>query len=263
MAFMTKRFDRVAVFGVDVTVCTYVDAVDAVMSAARSRESYGVAALATHGLMTAVHDDVFHAALERLDIVTPDGQPVRWALNLLSTPGLDERVYGPELTERVCSAAATEALPIYLFGSTEATCQSLASALRAKYPGTNIVGIQPDRFRDATPEEDADDVRRIIDSGAAIVLVGRGCPRQERWVADHMGRVPAAMLAVGAAFDYIAGTLARPPAWMQRVGLEWLHRLLHEPRRLWKRYLVTNTQFLCRYLPLWIKVRVLRARPNA
>ena len=257
---MTVRFERVPVFDVDVTVCTYRSAVDAVLDAARQRTAYGVAALATHGLMTAVHDPGFRGALDRLDIVTPDGQPVRWALNLLSAPGLEERVYGPELTERVCAAAATEGLSLYLFGSTAETCQALAAALERKYPGTVIAGVQPDRFRDATADEDADDVRRIVESGAAIVLVGRGCPRQERWVADHLDRIPVPMLAVGAAFDYIAGSLARPPAWMQRVGLEWLHRLLQEPRRLWRRYLVTNTQFLVRYVPLWFRVRVLRSR---
>ncbi len=249
---------RSRVFGVPVTPCTYDSAVAAIIAAARAKRSFGVTALAVHGLMTAVEDDGFRSALERLDLVTPDGQPVRWALNLQIDPGLGERVYGPDLTERVCEVAAREGIGIYLFGSTAEVCAALVDALVRRYPKIQIVGVQPDRFREATPQEDADDVARIIASKAGIVLVGRGCPRQERWVADHVGRVPAAMLAVGAAFDYLAGALAAPPRWMQRVGLEWVHRLTQEPRRLWRRYLVTNTQFLVHFLPQWARRRLLR-----
>ncbi len=256
------RFARARVFGVPVTPCTYESAVAAVIDAAKAHESFGVAALATHGLMTAVENEDFRHAIERLDLVTPDGQPVRWALNLLIDPPLAERVYGPELTEHVCDAAAREGVSVYLFGSTERTCRALERALVARYPGIDIVGVQPDRFREATREEDKADVARIVESGAGIVLVGRGCPRQERWVADHLSRVPAAMLAVGAAFDYLAGTLAAPPVWMQRAGLEWLHRLAQEPRRLWRRYLVTNSQFLVHFVPLYVRRRLLH-RPTA
>ena len=134
-------------------------------------------------------------------------------------------------------------MSIFLFGSTPETCRAVAEELPGRYPGLRIAGVHPDRFRDATPAEDADDVRRIHESGADIVLVGRGCPRQERWVAQHRGVVQAPMLAVGAAFDYIAGNLQRPPRYLQRAGLEWLFRLSHEPRRLFRRYLVHNSLF--------------------
>ena len=249
-------FRKVAVFGVRVTPCTYASVIEAVIDAGQNRRPFGVAALATHGLMTAVHDPVFNAALDRLDVVTPDGQPVRWALNLLNDDKLPERVYGPDLTEKVCEAAETANVGIFLFGSSERTIAALRHSLETKYPKINIVASQADRFRDATDEEDAADVQRIVNSGAGIVLVGRGCPRQERWVADHLDRIPCAMLAVGAAFDYLGGTLARPPRWMQRVGLEWLHRLAQEPRRLWKRYTVTNTQFLGRFIALWVRTKL-------
>ena len=253
---VTTSFERVEVFGVEVTPCTYRSAVDAIIGAAEARVAYGVAALATHGLLTAVHDPVFNDALQRLAIVTPDGQPVRWALNLLLDEPLPDRVYGPDLTDRVCAAAAEHGVGIFLFGSTESTGKSLRAVLVSRYPTINIVGVQADRFRDATPQEDAEDVEMILQSGAGIVLVGRGCPRQEIWVSSHLDRLPIAMLAVGAAFDYLAGNLARPPAWMQRHGLEWLHRLVQEPRRLWRRYLITNTQFLARFIPLWAKTRL-------
>lgn len=240
-----------SLFGVGVNPTTYAEATAAILAAARARQSYGVTALATHGLMEAVNDPTFGAVVDNLDVVTPDGQPVRWALNALHGARLADRVYGPDLTAQVCAAAADEGIGVYLFGSTPETCAAFAKELRQRWPDLRIAGIQPDRFREATPEEDADDVARMTASGAGIVLVGRGCPRQEQWVAAHCGRVPAAMLAVGAAFDYHAGTLRRPPAWMQRVGLEWLWRLALEPRRLFRRYAVTNTQFIVRFVRAW------------
>jgi N-acetylglucosaminyldiphosphoundecaprenol N-acetyl-beta-D-mannosaminyltransferase len=234
------------VFDVDVSVTDYAEATAAILAAGRQGRSLGVTALATHGLMEAAGDPDFARVVNDLDVVTPDGQPVRWALNRLHRVGLSERVYGPDLMLEVCAAAAGAGVPIYLYGSTPETCASLAERLRRRYPALKIADVQPDRFREATPEEDAADVQRINASGAGVVFVGRGCPRQERWVAAHLGRVDAAMVAVGAAFDYHAGNLPKPPPWMQRAGLEWLFRLAKEPRRLFRRYAVTNTQYLLR-----------------
>jgi exopolysaccharide biosynthesis WecB/TagA/CpsF family protein len=214
------------------------------MDAARARRSYAVSALATHGLTEAARDDEFGELVNSIELVTPDGQPVRWAMNILHGTALSERVYGPDLVAAVCATAATEGMSIYLFGSTADTCRAVAEELPRRYPGLRIAGVQPDRFRDATPDEDAADVQRIRASGADMVLVGRGCPRQERWVAQHRGLIPVPMLAVGAAFDYIAGNITRPPRWMQRAGLEWLFRLIQEPRRLFRRYLVHNSLFV-------------------
>lgn len=236
--------DKLDLFGVGVSVTDYDAATAEILAAAAGRRSFGVSALATHGLMEAVRDPVLREQVNRLDLVTPDGQPVRWALNALHDAGLAERVYGPDLTGHVCAAAAREGVGVYLYGSTPETCAAFRAELERRYPGLHVVDVQPDRFREATEQEDASDVARINGSGAGIVLVGRGCPRQERWVADHLGRVDAAMLAVGAAFDYFAGNLRRPPAWMQRHGLEWLFRLVQEPRRLARRYLIYNSRFL-------------------
>ncbi|MEM8924722.1 MAG: WecB/TagA/CpsF family glycosyltransferase [Actinomycetota bacterium] len=235
---------KVDVFGVGITVTTYDDATERIMDAARDRRSYAVSALAVHGLMEAVDDAEFRTLVNGIDLVTPDGQPVRWAMNTLHKTELDDRVYGPDLTWRVIEAAAHEGVGIYLYGSTEETANGFAAEIVRRHPDAIVADVQPDRFRDATPEEDAADIARINDSGAGVVLVGRGCPRQERWVAQHQGKVNAAMLAVGAAFDYGAGTLDPPPAWMQRAGLQWLFRLVQEPGRLWRRYLITNSRFL-------------------
>jgi exopolysaccharide biosynthesis WecB/TagA/CpsF family protein len=214
------------------------------MDAARARRSYAVSALATHGLTEAARDGEFGELVNSIELVTPDGQPVRWAMNILHGTALSERVYGPDLVAAVCATAAMEGMSIYLFGSTADTCRAVAEELPRRYPGLRIAGVQPDRFRDATADEDAADVQRIRASGADMVLVGRGCPRQERWVAQHRGLIPVPMLAVGAAFDYIAGNISRPPRWMQRAGLEWLFRLIQEPRRLFRRYLVHNSLFV-------------------
>lgn len=235
--------ERVDVFGVSLSVTDYEDATARIVAAASAHESFGMSALATHGLMEAVHDDNFRSVVNDLDLVTPDGQPVRWAMNILHDTGLNDRVYGPDLTWKVCGAAADAGVGIYLYGSTEETCDAFVAAILAEWPHAIISGVHADRFREATPEEDEADIRQIHESGAGIVLVGRGCPRQERWVGAHKGSVNAAMMAVGAAFDYHAGHLKKPPAFMQKYGLEWLWRLGLEPKRLFKRYAVTNAQY--------------------
>jgi len=251
---------KVDLFGVDVSVTTYSHATGAIMDAARNRRSYAVSALAVHGLMEAVGDPAFRAVVNEIDLVTPDGQPVRWAMNRLHHAGLEDRVYGPDLTWKVIEAAAHEGVGIYLFGSTEETCEAFRAEIERRHPEAKVVDVQPDRFRDATPAEDEADVARMNGSGAGVVLVGRGCPRQERWVAAHRGRVHAAMLAVGAAFDYGAGNLAPPPPWMQRTGLQWLYRLGQEPRRLWRRYLVTNSRFLVHFGRALVRSRLAPSR---
>lgn len=235
---------RVDVFGVQMSVTDYADSIEQIIAAGREKRSFGMSALATHGLMEAVHDPDFLEVVNSLDLVTPDGQPVRWAMNLLHETELDDRVYGPDLTWKVCGAAADAGVGIYLFGSTPETCEKFVAAILDEWPHAIISDVQPDRFREATPEEDAADIERINASGAGVVLVGRGCPRQEKWVGAHRGHVNAAMMAVGAAFDYHAGLLQKPPAAMQRVGLEWLWRMGLEPKRLFKRYAVTNSQYV-------------------
>ncbi|MFT7475342.1 MAG: N-acetylglucosaminyldiphosphoundecaprenol N-acetyl-beta-D-mannosaminyltransferase [Verrucomicrobiales bacterium] len=236
--------ERVDIFGVQVCVTTYEDAAKRIIEAGAQKRSFTMSALATHGLMEAVHDPAFRDVVNGLDLATPDGQPVRWAMNILHKVGLEERVYGPELTWRVCGAAAEAGIGIYLYGSTPETGEAFVAAILNEWPHAIISDVQPDRFREATPEEDAEDIERINKSGAGIVLVGRGCPRQEKWVGAHKGTVNAAMMAVGAAFDYHAGQLKKPPAVMQKYGLEWVWRLALEPRRLFKRYAVTNSQYV-------------------
>ncbi len=230
--------------GVQVNAIDYEAAVDRIIQAAHGRQSLGVSALAVHGVMTGVLDAEHGYRLNRLDLVVPDGQPVRWALNLLYGAKLADRVYGPNLTLYVCERAAKEGLSIYLYGSTEPVLRAFATSLQKKCPSLRIAGSQPSRFSKLTAEEKSAVVKTITDSGAAITLVGLGCPRQEVWVYEHLSVLSMPTLAIGAAFDFHAGTLSQAPIIMQRNGLEWLYRLTQEPGRLWKRYLFLNPHFL-------------------
>lgn len=248
---------KVDVLGVAVSATDRDTAVADILEAARARRSCAVAALAVHGVVACLDDPDLARAVNRFDLVAPDGQPVRWAINALHGVGLPDKVAGPDLVDDLCRAAAREGIGVYFLGSTADTLHRMREALTRRHPGLVVSGLQPDRFREATATEDAADVARINASGAGIVLVGRGCPRQERWVASHHGHVHAAMLGVGAAFDYHAGTLRRAPGWMRRAGLEWVHRLAQEPRRLARRYLTTNVTFT------WLVGRRLAARGAA
>ena len=235
---------RHSVLGVWVHAVDYEAAVEQVIAAAREQRPLAVSALAVHGVMTGVLDAEHRYRLNHLDLTLPDGQPVRWALNRLHRTDLKDRVYGPTFTLEVCRRAAEEGLPIYLYGSTQDVLDAFAVNLRRRFPKLTIAGQQPSRFRRTTAEEKQEIAAQIRASGATLTLVGLGCPRQETWAYEYRRDLPMPLLAVGAAFDFHAGRLPQaPPAW-QRRGLEWLFRLLQEPRRLWRRYLLLNPLYL-------------------
>ena len=231
------------ILGVGVNVIDYEGAVERIIGAAKARQPLGVSALAVHGVMTGALDPEHRYRLRRLDLITPDGQPVRWALKLLHGEGLPDRVYGPNLTLRVCERAAAEGLSIYLYGSQQKVLDAWIANLGATLPGLRIAGAEPSQFRQLSADESAAIDGRIAAAGADIVFVGLGCPRQETFVYEHVTAVSRPMLAVGAAFDFHAGLLRQAPKWMQDAGLEWAFRLWVEPRRLWKRYLQLNPLF--------------------
>jgi exopolysaccharide biosynthesis WecB/TagA/CpsF family protein len=227
---------RAAVGGVGVSLATYASATDSIVQAAQARRSALVAATSVHGVTQGAIDPDFRRVLNDFDIVTPDGQPVRWALNLLHDAALTDRVYGPTLMLRVCEAAAERGLGVYLYGSRPDVLDTLERRLRERMPALRIAGSCAPPFRALRPEEDAAQVTDILDRGSEIVFVALGCPRQERWAYAHRHQLPMPLVCVGAAFDFHAGTLRQAPAWMQAHGLEWLFRLLMEPRRLFGRY---------------------------
>jgi exopolysaccharide biosynthesis WecB/TagA/CpsF family protein len=169
-------------------------------------------------------------------MLTPDGQPVRWGLNLLHDLALRERVYGPSLMLRVCEAAVQAQLSVYLYGGRPDVLQRLVRRLPQLVPGLQIAGFCSPPFRALSHDEDEADIQAIRDSGARILFVGLGCPRQEQWAYAHRSQLDLPIVCVGAAFDFHAGVLRQAPPWMQAHGLEWFFRLLMEPRRLWRRY---------------------------
>lgn len=235
---------KIKLFGVDYSLTDYEKAAQLIVDCGLKHISYGVSALAVHGLIESYRNPVLLEKVNKIDLVVPDGQPIRWALNLFHNAQLKDRVYGPQLTLDVLKGANEKKMKVYLFGSSEETLRKFSSNINKWFPHILICGMHIDRFRDATIEEDEADIQKINSSGAHIVLVGRGCPRQEIWVSDHLGKINASMMAVGAAFDFHAGVVKQAPQWMQRSGLEWLYRLIKEPRRLWKRYLITNSIFI-------------------
>lgn len=254
---MTKQ----NVLGVLVDATDYAAATDAVIAAAHERRPFALTALAVHGVMTGVLDKAHNARLNSFDLVTPDGQPVRWALNSLHDAHLADRVYGPTLTLKVLERCAADGLPVYLYGSTEPTLARLVPALEKMFPALKLAGVESSKFRTARPGEPDEIADRIRSSGARVVLVGLGCPRQEVFAYAMRPRLDVPLMAVGAAFDYHAGLLKNPPEWMQRRGLEWLWRLGLEPKRLWKRYVLLNPAYLSRLAAQ--KAHVWKATPAA
>jgi len=231
------------VIGVLVDAVDYEAAVERIIAAAKQKQSMSVSALAVHGVMTGVLDDMHRYRLNHLDLVVPDGQPIRWALNTLHHTGLTDRVYGPNLTLMLCARAAAESLPIYLYGSEPRVLSALVHNLCERFPGLQVAGSQASRFRPLTAEEKLEVAQTIANSGARLTFVGLGCPRQEVWVYEHHDVLSMPLIAVGAAFGFHAGTIPQAPEYLQRFGLEWLFRLSREPRRLWHRYLLLNPYY--------------------
>ena len=238
-----RKRTRHAVLGAPIDAISSAEAVTQISLWARQRKSRMVCICNVHSVVTASHDPTFMEVLQEADLATPDGAPVAWMLRRLGSAG-QRRVSGPDLMLDYCAHAAANGEAIFLFGSTESTLATLQQRLLQQWPALRIAGAISPPFRALTAEEDEDIVHAIAESGAGTVWVSLGCPKQEQWMHLHKGRVPAVMVGVGAAFDFHAGTVTRAPPWMRNSGLEWLHRLASEPRRLWKRYLLTNTAFV-------------------
>lgn len=239
-----RKYD---IFGVNVSATTYDDLLEAVIHAARVRRPVCISHLAVHGLVVGSQDPGMREILNEFEVVAPDGMPVRFALNVLYKTQLPDRVCGPEFMLRVCERAATDGIGVYLYGSHPHVVENLCSNLKRQFPSLQVLGCESPPFRPLTQEEDKAMVERINSSGARIVFLGLGCPLQEKFAYEHKGKIKAVQICVGAAFDFHSGTKKMAPKWMQRNGLEWLFRLLAEPRRLWRRYLVTNTIFLIKF----------------
>ena len=243
--------------GVPIALTTYAEVMD-VMDGMIARDERGyVCAIPVHGLMVAQHDPEMLAALRGPNVLNvPDGMPVVWGLNLLGE-NLPDRVYGPELTDRYCGRAAERGHRVYIYGGhTPAVLDQLATALELRHPGIDIVGRLSPPHRPLTKAEDREIAARINADRPDVVWVGIGAPRQEKWMERMRPLLDAPVLVgVGAAFDFLSGRKRQAPPWMQRRGLEWLFRLLQEPRRLLVRYLRYNPAFVVGFARQYLRER--------
>jgi len=232
----------VKILGIKVTPTSYKSATAYIIKWAQIPESYYICVANVHVVMEAYDSPDFKDVINTADIVTPDGMPLVWTLRRLGYPD-QKRVYGPELTLRLIEASANGDISVGFYGGSPETLQRLIDVFQQKYPSLRIGYSFSPPFRTLSAEEDKAIIQQINASGARILFVGLGCPKQERWMAEHKGKIQAVMLGVGAAFDFIAGVKKQAPRWMQKNGLEWLYRFSQEPRRLWRRYLVYNPRF--------------------
>ncbi len=235
--------DSRRVLGVRVNRTSYVDALARAVTWSTEGKSRVVCAASVHSVIEARDDPDFREILEHADLVVPDGVPLVWALR---AQGLRraERVSGPDLTWRLCALAARMGIRVGFYGSTPETLHALRTRLSERFPELEIVYTASPPFRELDADEEREIAASIADSRVQWLFVGLGCPKQERWMARQRGNVPAVMIGVGAAFDFLAGTLKRAPRMVQRAGLEWLFRLCAEPKRLWRRYLRIVPRFI-------------------
>jgi len=247
-------------------LCTFVDAgaseemLHQIGTWGANRESRSVYFVNVHSVVTARSDSALRRAFDRGDLLAPDGHPVAWTLRRRGYPA-QKRVAGPDSMARLLEQCARDGQSVFFFGETETTLQRMRNALARQHPGLHVAGMISPPFRPLTDSEDQAIVEEINASRANVVFVALGCPKQEKWIDAHKGRIHAPMLGVGIAFAFHAGVVPRAPRWMHGLGLEWIHRLCCEPRRLAGRYLVTNSIFLLRTIADMTRQFVARRTP--
>lgn len=217
--------------------------IDVMVDWAKQKVSKFVCVANVHMLMEAHWNKDFQAVLEKADLVTPDGMPLVWLLRVFGFKDQD-RVAGLDILLALCKRAELEGQSVLFVGSTEETLSRIRCRLLSDFPNLKLAGMIAPPFRDLTFDEDKHLVHNINRSGATIVFVAFGCPKQESWMAQHRDRIDAVMVGLGAAFPLYAGNHQRAPLWVREHGLEWIYRLIQEPGRLWKRYITTIPPFL-------------------
>ena len=240
LSFMSEKNK---VLGVNFAIANLWDAVQYIQrNIERLRGDY-ICFSNVHTTVMAYEDAEYRRVQNEAAVVFPDGIPIS---KLQKRRGYRRagRVAGPDFMEKMFFYSMENGISMYFYGSSQETLESLKKNIEKKYPGLDVRGYESPPFRSLSNEEDEAAVKRINDSGADIVWVGLGAPKQENWMNAHKGRINALMLGVGAGFDFHAGTVKRAPEWMQHVGLEWLYRLFQDPKRLIKRYFVTNLKFM-------------------
>lgn len=242
MSGLNENVSR-SILGCRVDGVSYETACDRIEQLVKTRAFGYVIAANVHVIMTAYWSAAYRQVVNQAAIVTPDGMPLVLGLRWLGN-GTQTRVYGPDLMLAWCDRAAQTGLPIYLYGSSWDTLNRLMLRLQRDFPALIVAGMHAPTFGELSEEEFQADCDRINASGAAVVFVALGCPKQERWMARSQGQLHAVAIGVGAAFRFHTGEVSQAPRWMMRSGLEWLYRFLQEPKRLWRRYLLNNPAFV-------------------
>ncbi len=250
----TMQPESLYILDIRVDAVNYEKAVYIIMEWVRNGSRRYICAANVHMVMEAHDSAEFRQAVNSADLVTPDGMPLAWGLRLLGA-GKQGKVCGPDLTMRLLERSEEEGVPVGFYGGSQEVLEKLIIAVRKRFPELNIAYSYSPPFRPLTEEEDDRVVKELNASGASLLFVGLGCPKQEQWMAEHKKSLHMVQLGVGAAFDFIAGTKRRAPKWMGTTGLEWLYRLSSEPQRLAERYLVNNPRFLLYFFIYLIKSR--------
>jgi len=231
------------IVGVRISITNYDSVVQDILCWALSNKSRYICIANVHMVMEAWDSCEFQNIINSADIATPDGMPLVWMLRLKGWRN-QQRVYGPTLMLHVLERAMQEDIPVGFYGGRPEVLDQLVERMQDRFSGLNVAYAYSPPFRALSPDEDEQICQAIQKSGLRILFVGLGCPKQERWMAEHRDRISAVMLGVGAAFDFHAGAINQAPVWLQGLGMEWAYRFFLEPRRLWKRYLVQNPRFV-------------------
>ncbi|MBE9191355.1 WecB/TagA/CpsF family glycosyltransferase [Gloeocapsopsis crepidinum LEGE 06123] len=233
----------VNVIDLPVTALSLKEQLEIILNWASHFESKTVCVANVHMLMEACKNPNFSTVLKDADLVTPDGMPLVWIMKLMGAPW-QNRVAGMDILLSLCHLAPKRNTSLFFLGSTTKILEKMKEEIHDKFPDLQIAGMESLPFRPLTEEEDRAIIQKINSSGAGVVLVSLGCPKQEYWIDQHKGKIHAVMIGLGGAFPVFAGIHKRAPFWMRNMGLEWLYRLIQEPRRLWYRYLTTIPPFL-------------------
>lgn len=232
------------VLGVPINAINMTQAIDTILSWIVRGQAHYVCVRDVHGVMRAQEEPKLLEIHDGAGLVTPDGMPLVWLARWRGYHHVS-RVCGSDLVAELCSASVQSGISHYFYGGKPGVAERMADALKLRFPGLKVAGTGTPPFGPMSAQEDDADTAQIVASGAGVVWVGLSTPKQEYWMHDHVERIPGAtLIGVGAAFDFYAGDVKRAPEWMHRSGLEWLHRLLSEPRRLWRRYLVLAPKFV-------------------
>ena len=235
--------NQVKLIGTSITVGRYSEFIEKIVKLSQINNSSYVCVCNVHMLIESHDSKEFSGVVNGADIVTPDGKPVAKSVEWLY--GIEQpRVAGMDLIESLFMEIAKEGLKVFLYGSTNDVLEKMANKACKQFPGLNVVGTLSPPFRRLSVDEDRHEIDIINRHNPDFVFVALGCPKQERWMAEHKDKVDSCMIGLGGAFPVYADMVERSPTWMQKYGLEWIYRLYQDPKRLWKRYLYTNTRFI-------------------